>query len=54
MKDQLPQRGPYLVATLEEVKRIYDALRFSRDAEAVSLRAKCEAVLNANPKFRRP
>jgi hypothetical protein len=46
--------GPVLVPTLAEIKRIYDAIRFSRDPEAVSLRAKCEAALAADPRFRTP
>lgn len=46
--------GPLLVTTREEVTRIYDALRFERDPAAVSLTAKCVAVLEADPQWRRP
>jgi hypothetical protein len=46
--------GPYVTLTLPEIKRVYNAIRFSRDAEARSLIAKCEAALNADSKFRRP
>lgn len=48
--------GPVLVPTREEVVRIYDAMRFCHpwDTHAVSLVAKCEAVLNADPKWREP
>jgi len=43
-----------LVPTLAEIRRIYDAVRFSHDVDAVSLRAKCEAALEADARFRTP
>lgn len=46
--------GPVLVPTRDEVVRIYDAMRFVDDAQAKSIVAKCEAVLNADPKWRKP
>jgi hypothetical protein len=49
-----PHHGPHLVPTLEEVKRIYDAVYHATDPVAEALKAKCEAVLEADPKFRRP
>jgi hypothetical protein len=49
-----PHHGPHVVLTLEEIKRIYDAMRFCRDPVALSLRAKCEAALKADSKFRQP
>jgi hypothetical protein len=42
------------VPTLEEVKRIYEAVRHATDPVGLALCAKCEAVLVADPKFRRP
>jgi hypothetical protein len=49
-----PHHGPHLVPTLEEVKRIYEAVRHATDPVGLALCAKCEAVLVADPKFRRP
>lgn len=54
--DCQPHRGPLLVASLDEVARIYSALHgcHTDDVHALSLLSKCEAVLNAHPSWRKP
>lgn len=52
--DCLPHKGPLLVPSDDEVKCIHDALQGRSDEHAVSLLAKCGAVLNADPSWRKP
>jgi hypothetical protein len=51
-----PHHGPLLVPTLDEVKRIYDAMYGcpETDVHARSLVSKCEAVLQSDARWREP
>jgi hypothetical protein len=54
MKDPPVFHGPVLVPSRSEVACIYDAMYGRTDVHALTLIAKCEAVLNADPKWREP
>lgn len=49
-----PYQGPVLVASPTEAARIFTALYGADDPQAEQLRAKCVAVLDADPKWRKP
>ena len=54
MKDARPFHGPLLIPSPDEIRCIYDALYGRTDEHAMTLLAKCHAVLEADPCWRKP